>query len=233
MWKQHPVITETIPTSTIKPQELFIPAVENLSSINLGKIDERHQTSDDPGAEEKKSRKKGKDIRVEIVTIQSEPKTKLKSFGVASERLITERIEISPLSTPEVHSPSASPKLARRAHDQMKDVRLWVKDHVHHLKIPSFSKRSGGGSGSLSGPSSAEPRLEAPIFGPVSSLPSTPSPHPYPDPMTLIPARSAPLPPPFSSKPKLILDPTTQNSANASLPPPPPPPPLSSKPKMI
>lgn len=230
MWKQHPVI----PTSTIKPQELLIPAVENLSLLNRERIDERHQTSDDPGAEEKKSKKKGKDIRVEIVTIQSEPKTKLKSFGVASERLITERIEISPMSTPEVSSPSASPKLTRKAHDPMKDVRLWVKDHVHHLKIPSFNKRSGGGSGSLSGPSSAEPKLEAPIFGPVSSLPSTPSPYNYPDPMTLIPARLAPPPPPFSSKPKLIPDHTTQNPANATLPPPPPPPPpISSKPKMI
>ena len=131
--------------------------------------------SDDPQGESKKNKGKGKskEVRVEIVTIQPEVKSKVKSFGVASERLITERIDISPINSPEVRSASSSPKLMRRI-DQTKlsaerlepgpirDFRLWVKDQVH-LKLPSFSfKRSVSTGSNQSGPSTAESALTEP-----------------------------------------------------------------------
>ena len=131
--------------------------------------------SDDPIGEskKKKGKSKSKDVHVEIVTIQPEIKSKVKSFGVASERLITERIEISPINSPEVRSASCSPKLMRRVEKtklseerlepgSIRDFRLWVKDQVH-LKLPSFSfKRSVSTGSNQSAPSTAESALTEP-----------------------------------------------------------------------
>lgn len=107
---------------------------------------DRFQNADDPthvGAKPKQQ--KGREIRLEVITVQSSPKIKLKSYGVASDRLITEHVDISPLSSPEVRSASPSPKLFRKAKDHSvakqstNDFRNWLKDNVR-LKLPSFKK---------------------------------------------------------------------------------------------
>ncbi len=87
----------------------------------------------------------------------------MKSFSVASERLIIEHIDISPVTTPEVQSASASPKFPRRVNDPgspkpKRDFRNWVKDQVH-LKIPSL-KRSASDGGSHSGASVSSPTVD-------------------------------------------------------------------------
>jgi hypothetical protein len=150
---------------------------ESIDSVSIEKqrpdihyprrAEERLQNADDPsqGAKEKKVKKeKSRDIRVEVITVQSTPKVKVKSFGVASERLITEHIDISPVSTPEVRSASASPKFPRRVNDPgspkpKRDFRNWVKDQVH-LKIPSFKRSASEGGGSYSGASVSSPAVD-------------------------------------------------------------------------
>jgi hypothetical protein len=113
------------------------------------RAEERLQNADDPshGAKEKKHKQgKSRNVRLEVITVQSSSKVKVKSFGVASERLITEHIDISPVSSPEVRSASSSPKFSRRVNDPSsskrepkRDFRNWVKDQVH-LKFPSFKR---------------------------------------------------------------------------------------------
>lgn len=150
-------------TSSVESQPIGTIPIEKTSLITLNpqRVDERFQNADDPstGAKKKKTPQegKGREIRLEVITIQSSPKAKVKSFGVASECLVTEHVDISPVNSPEIRSASPSPKLFRRTkanqlavkHESKKDFRDWVKDQVH-LKIASL-KRSISGSGSTSG----------------------------------------------------------------------------------
>ena len=213
----RPKQTKILPIAAVQ----LPPAVETKEQILLKepilpclqKADERLQTSDDPGrgaaeGTDKPSgskSKKGKDIRIEVVTVQweqSEPRSKLKSFGVASERLITERVDISPVSSPEVRSANSSPKFSRRFNEPMKEVRSWVKDRVH-LKLPLLKRSaSGGDPHSSASPSPAEPYPESSSpFAPAGSRP------PPPPPLAKSPANPPPPPPPpppSSSKPRLI-----------------------------
>jgi hypothetical protein len=160
---------------------------ESIDSVSIEKhrqdiqyparAEERLQNADDllHGAKEKKQ-VKGQDIRLEVITVQSSPKVKVKSFGVASERLITEHIDISPISSPEVRSASLSPKFARRVNDPKslkrepkRDFRNWVKDQVH-LKFPSF-KRSVSDEGSHSRAGISSPTIAIAPLEMNSSLP--------------------------------------------------------------
>jgi len=205
--------------------------------------------SDDPQGESKKNKGKGKskEVRVEIVTIQPEMKSKVKSSGVASERLITERIEISPINSPEVRSASCSPKLMQRI-DQTKlsaerlepgpirDFRLWVKDQVH-LKLPSFSfKRSVSIGSNQSGPSTAESALTEPSspFHPnnstslfcVTSNDQQQDFHPLPS----YSSTQNPLFPILPAETSTALAKPSHSITKPSLPPPPPPMPPQSVP---
>lgn len=158
----------------------IISIEKNCVDINYAKrAEEQLQNADDPshGAKEKKVKeRKKKDIHLEVITVQSSPKMKVKSFGVASERLITEHVDISPISSPEIRSASCSPKFSRRANESSsskrepkRDFRDWVKDRVH-LKLPNFM-RSFSRDGTVP---KADPCLEGVATDPVETIPSLP-----------------------------------------------------------
>lgn len=196
-------------------------------------MNETFQTSDDAEAEDRKTKRKGRQVQVPVVTIQTEPKTKLKSFGVASERLIMERVEISPVSSPEVRSVSSSPKLTRKPNETLHDMRLWVKDHVS-FKLPSLSRNRDGGrpAGSSSLQESLMPSGSiTPCSTPTSPIGSSELPSP-----------SLPIKPLFLPNSQTLSANAAQypiiplpNSAMSSPPPPPPPlpPSSSSKPRLV
>lgn len=207
------------------------------SSLDIrlpGRAEERLQNADDPshGAKEKKP-KKGREIRLEVITVTSSPKAKLKSFGVASERLITEHVDISPVSSPEVRSASPSPKFARRLandpsvkREPKKDFRDWVKDQVH-LKIAAFKRNVSG-----DGPSSPDVGVATAAIEALDLSESVPH-------LVVTPADQNPPRPNIPSQPipptEYPDSPTSsaaeQMAASANLPklvrsPPPPPPPF-------
>lgn len=134
------------PKSVVNRESVVIVSIEKRSAdIFAKRAEEQLQTADDPshGAKEKNAKQgKSRDICLEVITVQSSPKMKVKSYGVASERLITEHVDISPASSPEIRSASSSPKFGRRVNESdsskqepKRDLRDWVKDQVY-LKFP-------------------------------------------------------------------------------------------------
>ena len=206
-----------------------LPKCESIGAVLMEKrsppyrAEERFQNADDPslGAKEKKP-KKGRDIRLEVITVTSSPKSKVKSFGVASERLITEHVDISPVSSPEVRSASPSPKFARRLVGSdppvkpKKDFRDWVKDQVH-LKIAAF-KRSVSDSPSSADVGSATAAMESlDLSGSLPHLVVTPADQPTSS--EPIPSENLDPPPTAEQMSAPAMSPKVTRS-----PPPPPPP---------
>ena len=243
---QHSVTT-ALPKVPVEAgtTEMQLPIVmkrEELERIcSSARIDSLLLSSDDPGEKPTKMKKKGKtrDIHVEVITIETSTKSKLKSFGVASERLITERVEISPVSSAQVRSASSSPKLMRRVDDTklsmerlkndnpIRDFGIWVKDQVN-LKLPALSfKRSASTTSDQSGPSTTDSALtepSSPFFPKNSTVPSSPEIQVLVTNVDQI--NNSPPPPPLSKPQTAIAKPSSAKSlTKPSLPPPPPPPP--------
>ena len=101
------------------------------------------------------SMQKSDDVHEEVLTVKSLPRKKLKSFGVASERLITQIIEISPAASPPIlltPSPKASSKNPLGEAPGKRDFRTWMKDRLH-LQLPSLR----GSASSSTSPSPCTP----------------------------------------------------------------------------
>ena len=166
-------------------------------------------------------------LGVPQVLVQSSPKTKLKTFGVASELLIVQKVEISP-SLPRRNKSDDTSGASQngsglQGEKRLKDIRTWMKDRLH-LKIPSL-KRSF--SNSTPTPSSSSTTL-SPFYTPLSSpLAFTPPP---PPPQAASPLLTPPPPPPQAAKPFLTPTPPPPQAAKPFLTPPPPPPPQGAKP---
>ena len=218
----------------------IVTTARNLPTFSK-RADECLQNSDDRNrgteqSKKQKSKTKKVEITEEVISVQLIPKPmkgKTRSFGVASDRLITEMIEITPLASPEVQrkirTPSPTPsRLEKTRGDESpssfsdgemkkRDFGVWIKEKVN-LKLPL--RRNYGGASSddslLSTPSTRPGTAESVLSDSPMSFPigGARSCQPSPLPKLLFH-------PPAQSHPLVFLSPSSSTRPLA-LPPPPP-----------
>lgn len=159
------------------------------------------------------------------VTIQSSPKTTLKTFGVASELLIVQKVEISPSvarrsksDTPGESGTGSGTESGPQRGKRLKDIRTWMKDRLH-LQIPSLKRSFSNSNTSTPSSSTSMLSFSTPLSSPLSppSLLNPPPPPPSQSTKTTLTPQSPPL---RSVKPSAL----TLKSVNKMTVPPPSPP---------